>query len=228
MKKYKVILLIIVLFSSFGFSSSIITKEGLVKKIQEFFKKNKTFRGKFTLIRNGISEGGLFFYQAPSRFKMVFAYSESFKIEFKTIVSTGRQLWVYLPSLKVVMDQDLSRAGANIGYTGAGLGFRRLIRKYSYEFLNNDSLLKNIAGIKEPVRILRLYMSRSFSGFKEIQFFVREDGFILKSRAVTQSDKVIELIRYDVKLNIDIDKRHFIFRVPKDAQIIRNPLVSSG
>jgi outer membrane lipoprotein-sorting protein len=228
MKKYKVILIITLLFSSFAFSSSIITKEALVKKIQEFFKKNKTFRGKFTLIRKGMSESGLFFYQAPGRFKMVFAFTEEFKIEFKTIISTGKQLWVYLPSLKVVMDQDLTRGASNIAYSGAGLGFRRLIRKYSYEFLNNDNSLKTVPGLNEPVRILRLYMSRSFSGFKEIQFFVREDGFILKSRAVTQDDKIIELIRYDIKLNIDIDKRHFIFRVPKDAQIIRNPLVSSG
>ncbi len=208
-------------------AANIVTKETLVKKIQSFFAINKTVTGEFFLKRDNLLERGIFYFKAPNKFKMVFGFNTGFKIEEKTIVSTGKQLWVYLPSIKVVINQDISRAQGNIAYSGSGIGIRRLIKKYDYDFYNNDSSLKNEPGVDEPVRILRLYRPKSFTGFNEILLYVREDGFILKSRGVTDKNKVIELVRKSIKLNVEVDNKHFVFRVPQDAQIIRNPLVGS-
>lgn len=220
-----IIILIISLFSNV-YSDNIITKEALIKKIKNFFKKYKTIKGNFILIRNGRVERGEFFYKSPNRFKMKFAfYSHDPNAVGKTIVSNGKNIWVYLNSLNVVVDQRIQGATQNIAYSGAGFGIRRLIGKFKVQFLNNDNKLKRVPGLKEPVRILQLNRSRSFTGFKEILLFVRKDGFIAKSRAITNTNRAIELIRTNIKLNVDISDKEFIFRIPKNAQIIKNPLV---
>ncbi len=239
MKSKKIILikkLIVVILLSMSFlimqtkslfSANVLTKEALVKRIQNFFKKTKTITGNFTLIKGRYVERGVFFYKSPNKFKMIFGYyAGGFKIETKTILMDGDQLWAYLPSIKAVVDQDIKKISGNIAYSGSGLGIRRLINKYNYSFYKGDNSLKTEAGLKSKVRVLRLFKPRSFTGFKEILLFVRNDGFIAKARAITIENQVFELIRTNIKLNVDIDNKHFVFRVPKDAQIFRNPLVS--
>ncbi len=226
----RTILIFIVAFSFIAhgviFSANVLTKEALVKNIQNFFKKHRTMKGDFILRRGLYAETGVFFIKAP-KFKMIFGHwNGKFKIENKTIVMDGGQLWAYLPSLKAVINQDISKVSGNIAYSGAGLGIRRLINKYHYKFFRGDNNLKKEAGLNTKVRILRLYKPKSFTGFKEIFLYVRDDGFIAKARAITNKNRVLELIRKNVKLNVDIDNKHFIFRVPKDAQIFKNPLVS--
>ena len=225
-KKLFIIILLIALIFSNVYSDNIVTKEALIKKIKNFFKKYKSLKGNFILIRNGRVERGEFFYKSPNRFKMKFAfYSNDPNAVGKTIVSNGKNIWVYLRTLNVVVDQRIQGATQNIAYSGAGFGIRRLIGKFKVQFLNNDNKLKRVPGLKEPVRILQLNRSRSLTGFKEILLFVRQDGFISKSRAIANRNKAIELIRINVKLNIDISDKEFMFKIPKDAQIIKNPLV---
>ena len=198
--KRKLLLFVLLFFSFIQIATSAtgVSKEIIIERIKKFLKSATSFKGDFILTTNGNVERGIFFYKSPNRFKMVFN-PELKPDKQKTIVSNGKNLWVYIPHMKVVIDQDITSASENLAFSDAGLGIQRLIKKFKYDFYNNDNSLKNDQSINQSVRILRLSEPTTFSSFKEILLYITENGFIVKSKATTNDNKVIELIRTNYK-----------------------------
>lgn len=218
-----VFIFLLTFVANISYSQDIAT---VINQINEFFKQNKTLKGNFELIEGRSKSKGYFIFKNPHYFKMVFGSKKRNEEFQKRIISDGKTLWVYLPRLGIVVDQDLNELSP-IGISTPALGIRRIIQHYDYRFDENNSKLRKVKGLDHEVYIIELTAKSSKYGFKKIYFYVREDGFITKSVAINDSKKKFILIRKDVELNPEVDENEFRREVPKNARVIKNPFVSN-
>jgi len=141
------------------------------------------------------------------------------------IVSNGKIMWLYIPSLRVVAEQDLKSSG---GFFSAGTksGLKRLFSKYHYRFASKDQpeLLKN--GKKMYTLLLKQRESRT--GFRTIKLWISEEFFIKKAVGKTSDGKNIEIEFKNIKIGIDLPKGIFKFRIPKGVKLLKNPMITES
>ncbi len=139
------------------------------------------------------------------------------------IVSNSNYLYIYIPSLKVVVQQSLSENTESTllaGTTEAGL--TRLIDEYSFSFYESSSL-QPFDGIQ--AYHLKLVQKRPKVGFKTMNIWVSEEGLILQSNGVSPNGVSVSLTFQNIHTNTEQPDYIFDFEIPPDAQIIRNFLV---
>ncbi len=220
-----IILIVLGIQATYSQEKSDVKASDVIDKINEFFKENTSLKGDFDLIVNGRVSKGYFLFKHPHFFKMVFGSKKGSEANKKRIISNGKILWIYLPGSRLVVEQDLKRTLDSIEVPSNLLGIRRLIRHYTYKFENNNPALRQIDGLSEKTYVLQLAGKNEDYGFEKLLFYVRADGFIVKSVAVRNKKKFV-LIRRNVKLKPNIDDREFLRKVPRNARIIKNPFVS--
>jgi len=139
------------------------------------------------------------------------------------IVSNGNLLSIYIPALKVVVQQSLAESTeSNLLTSQSEFGLRKLFDEYSFSFFDTSSL--------QPFRNtnayhLKLTQKRPKVGFKTMDLWVSENGLILQSNGVSQNGIRVSLTFSNIKTNTEIPDYIFDFEIPADAQIIRNLLV---
>ena len=222
MKKIKIILLALIIFALNSNLFSISTSE-LINKVNQFFIVNKSFKGKFELYEGKKKSNGYFLYKTPNYFKMVFGDEKGSEENKKRIISDTKTLWVYLPHLRVVIDQDLSNIDDSSNISTQDLGFRKFISHYDCQFENNDSRLKRVRDLADKSYVLELKSKNEGFGFEKLIFYIREDGFIIKSVAYDHEKNVYTLIRTDIQLNAKIEDSQFNRTTPERAKVIKNP-----
>ncbi len=222
MKIKKMLGILILLLITVQNLSSQSTKD-IVDKIDSFYNSNTSLKGDFELQENKVTSKGYFVYKAPF-FKMVFSSEKGNEEYKKRIISDGKVLWIYLPKLSVVIEQDLKNFSSS-GITTQMLGIRRILSQYNYKFKDNDPNPKSVPGLTSKVNILVLTPKDTWTGFKKILFYVREDGFVAKSVAETKKNRYV-LIRKNVILNPEVNENEFKREVPKNTRLIKNPFVS--
>jgi len=218
-----VFMCIIILFigtNGYGLSSS-----GLIELVNEFFKKNTSLKGNFEMYDGRQFSSGYFLFKVPQYYKMVFSHIKGNEIHKKRIITDGKTLWMYLPHLKLVIDQDL-KGLSPVQISTTMLGIRRLVKHYHYKFEGNNPNLHFVRGLKVKVYALELQAKDDRMGFKKIVFYIRKDGCIVKTTAITRKNKIITLIRKNIVLNAKIEDKEFRREVPRKAKVIKNPFLS--
>ncbi len=224
-----IVFLLIILSVELGYG---LTTDSLIKRINNFFKNIHSYNGDFELHDGKSLSKGYFMFKQPHFFKMVFAKKGSDEEKVKRIISNGTTLWIYYPKSpfgQIVIEQDLKSAlESSITIPAKSLGIRRLIRDYNIQFENNNADLRSVDKLADKVYILELNGKNKNYGFKKLFFYVRQDGFIVKTVAMAydKGNRKFIFIRKNVVLNNKIADKEFTRKVPKDAKVIRNPFVS--
>lgn len=224
MKKVHIIIILFLINIQSLFSK---TPADIIKQINSFFELSKTLKGDFVLYEGKRLSKGYFLFKAPHFFKMVYGLKKGNEINKKRIISDGKRLWVYLPRSHYVIDQDLKTLGTEKPISAQILGILRFKSNYNFKFEHNDSSFKIRTGLKEKTYLLRLESKNKSYGFKKLLFYVREDGFIIKTVAETYNNKkTFILIRKNVQINPEIKDKEFRRVMPKNTRVIKNPFVS--
>lgn len=165
---------------------------------------------------------------AHYRGRMKYKEANKILIEFEepkgqVIVSDGTFLTIYIPYLKVVVQQSLSESTESTLLTTASeTGLRKLFDEYSFSFFD--------ASTTQPFRNTKAYhmkldQKRPKVGFKTMDLWVSEKGHILQSNGVSQNGIRVSMTLSNIKINTELPDYLFKFEVPADAQIIRNIIV---
>ena len=225
-KIYALTLIIsIFLFSAagaFAYKFEFITVSDVVKKIQEKFGSLESYQASFRIVSEKMDkkrvQQGTISYKASNRLLINF-YSPS----GQKIVSNGKMMWIYIPSMNVVAEQDLKNdSGIFSAQTKSGL--RRLFSKYHYRFDGKEQPEPQSDGSKQYTLLLKQKESRS--GYRNLKLWVSEDYMIQRAKGETSSGKKVDISFSQIKTNLDLPNGMFKFDVPGRARVIKNPMIS--
>ncbi|HEY1405864.1 MAG TPA: outer-membrane lipoprotein carrier protein LolA [Spirochaetota bacterium] len=155
-------------------------------------------------------------------------YPDKLLVEFsipagQRIVANDRTMWIYMPSLNVVAEQDLNNADASL-FSGTKSGLSRLFNKFHYKFDAKDQPSADADGKKYYTLFLKQKESRS--GYRTLKLWISEDYLIKKAVGETSSGKKVEIEFSNIKTNENFPNGIFKFDVPSQARVIKNPMMA--
>jgi outer membrane lipoprotein carrier protein len=199
------------------------TVSDIVKKVRKKFSDMESYQADFKIVSeklgNKAYKNGRIIYKATDKMLIEFANPSGQKI-----VSDGKRLWVYIPSMNVVAEQDMRSDSASIFSSATGSGLKRLFTKYHYKFASRNQPEKQSDGSMQYTLFLKQRESRS--GFRTIKLWISEDFLIKKAVGESSTGKMIEINFTNIKSNFEVSSGVFQFDIPSQAKIIKNPLIS--
>jgi len=197
---------------------NIVTVNDIKRTMSENFEKIKDYTADFIWINGDAHYNGKIKYKKPEKILLDFE-----KPEEQKIVSDGKTLYIYIPHLKVVVEQSLSESvESSILTTSSLTGLSRLFNEYSFSFFDTSSI-QNFNNTQAYHLIL--HQKSPQVGFKSMDMWVSKNGLILQTNGVSPNGTRVSLTFSNIRINSEIPDYIFDFEVPADAQIIRNIIV---
>ncbi len=199
------------------------TVTDVVKKVKKKFSELESYQADFKIMSdklgNKSNKSGRISYKASNKMLIEFSNPPGQKI-----VSDGKSMWIYIPSMNVVAEQDLKSDSGTIFSSTTGNGLKRLFSKYHYKFASKKQPEKQADGSMQYTLFLKQRESRS--GFRTIKLWISEDYIIRKAYGESSTGKTIEIQFSNMKTNIALQNGVFQFDIPSQARIIKNPMIS--
>jgi outer membrane lipoprotein carrier protein len=199
------------------------TVSDVVKKVRKKFSDMESYQADFKIVSEKLGN------KAFKNGRITYKANDKMLIEFinpsgQRIVSDGKRMWVYIPSMNVVAEQDLKSDSGSLFSSATGTGLKRLFAKYHYKFASKNQPEKQSDGSMQYTLFLKQRESRS--GFRTIKLWVSEDFFIKKAVGESSTGKMLEINFSNIKTNLGLSNGMFQFDIPSQARIIKNPLIS--
>jgi outer membrane lipoprotein-sorting protein len=198
--------------------TDIVSVNDIKQVMSDRFNSINDYTGDFKWVNGESHYSGKIRYKKPDKILLTFDDPQDQKI-----VSNGSVLYIYIPYLKVVVQQSLGESTESAllaSSSEAGLG--KLFDEYAFSFYDSSSLQPYKGMLAYH---LKLTQKTAKVGFKRMDLWVSEDGLILQSNGVSPNGISVSLIFSNVQLNTELPDYIFDFEVPVDAQIIRNLIV---
>jgi outer membrane lipoprotein carrier protein len=221
--KSAIILLSVILFSgtTWAYKFDFVTVSDVVTKVRKKFSKVDSYQANFSITskrgRKVNRQTGVLKYKSPNKLLIEFYSPRDQKI-----VSDGKMMWIYIPSMNVVAQQDLK---SDTGLFGSGTrsGLRRLFSKYHYRFLSKKQPEETPQG---TFYTLFLKQKESRSGFKTLKLWINSDYMISKAQGETTTGKTITIDLSKINTQVNHPTGIFRFSVPARARVITNPMIA--
>lgn len=165
-----------------------------------------------------------------AHYKGTISYKKANKIliefeepEDQIISSNGSFLYIYIPYLKVVVQQSLGEeTESELFTTTSKAGLTKLFDEYAFSFYDTSSpqLFRNTMAYH-----LKLEQLKPKVGFKRMDIWVSTNGLILQSNGTSPNGLNVSLTFSNTRINTELPDYIFEFEVPADAQIIRNIII---
>jgi chaperone LolA len=222
---YTSLFVAMMLFAAAGlnaFKFDFTTVSDIVDNIKKNFGKIESYQANFSIVseKTGktIRQAGTIRYKANN--KLNIEYNQPYG---QKIVSNGKMMWIYIPSMNVVAEQDLN-SESGIFTPGTKNGLNWLFSKYHYRFASKDQPEVQDDGTKRYTLILKQKESRS--GFRKMKLWVSERYFIVRAQGETSTGKKMDITFTDLKTNVSMPNALFKFDIPARARVIKNPMIS--
>lgn len=226
MKKYFlatcVILASFFTVNAFAYKFDFVTVSDVVNNIKKNYSNMESYQANFTILSvkgdKKATQTGVLRFKSSDKLLMEF-----YQPSRQKIVSDGKMMWIYIPSMNVVAEQDLM-SDSGLFTSGSEAGLNRLFSKYHYRFASKEEPEAMKDGSKMYTLVLKQKESRG--GYKTINLWVSENFFIQKAEGYTSSGKKVEITLTDIKTNVDLPNGIFKFDIPATARVIKNPMIS--
>ncbi|MDY6967515.1 MAG: outer-membrane lipoprotein carrier protein LolA [Spirochaetota bacterium] len=200
-----------------------ITVSDIVKRVKKKFSEIESYQANFiittTKLESKSNQSGLVMYKAPSKIRIEFYVPYGQKV-----ISNGQTMWIYIPSMNVVAEQDLKSDNNSLFLTGTKSGLNRLFQKYHYKFASKKQPNEQSDGTMNYTLILKQRESRS--GFRNLKLWIDENYIITQAHGETSTGKSVKIQLANIKTDVDITNGKFHFDIPSKARIIKNPIIS--
>ena len=210
-------------FEAQSYKFEFITVSDIVKKIKKRFSEIDSYQANFKIVSEKFGskayQQGLLKYKASNKILVEFHKPYGLKV-----ISNGETMWIYIPSMNVVAEQDLKADYNTIFFSGTKSGLRRLFSKYHYRFATKEQPEKQPDGTRKYTLLLNQRESRS--GFRTLKLWVQEDYLITKAHGESTTGKSIAIEFSNIKIGVNLPNGIFKFDIPSKARIIKNPIVS--
>lgn len=197
---------------------NIVSINDIKNTMSEKFESINDYTADFEWINGNVYYYGSIQYKKPDMILINFIEPQEQKI-----VSNGKTLYIYIPYLKVVVQQSLSEGiESTILETTSEEGLAKLFEEYSFSFFDSSGLqpFGNVMAYH-----LMLQQKKPQVGFKKMNIWVSQNGLILQSNGNSPGGVNVSLSFSNIRLNTELPDYIFDFEVPVDAQIIRNLII---
>jgi len=199
-----------------------VTVSDVVKKVKKKFGETGTYQASFSILTEKMGkkkrQSGIVKYKSSNRLLILFTSPQGQKI-----ISNGKMMWLYIPSMNIVAEQDL-RYDSGIFSSGTKDGLNRLFSKYHYRFASSDQPEKMKDGTKLYTMLLSQKESRS--GYRKMKLWISEDYFIVRAVGETSTGKKVDIKFSNIKTGISLPNGIFKMDIPARARVIKNPMIS--
>ena len=225
-KKYfttaSILMLIFFSANTFAYKFEFTTVSDVVNATKKKYSSLKSYQANFTIVSDKggkrVTQTGVLKFKSSDKLLMEFSSPSRQKL-----VSNGQMMWIYIPSMNVVAEQDLT-SESGLFTSGSEAGLNRLFSKYHYRFASKEEPETMKDGSKQYTLVLKQKETRG--GYKTINLWISEDYFIQRAEGFTSSGKKIEITLSDIKTDVDLPNALFKFDIPGSARIIKNPMLS--
>jgi len=208
--------------NAFAYKFDFVTVSDIVNNTKKTYSKLESYQANFTILSDKggkkVTQTGILRFKSSDKLLMEF-----YQPSRQKIVSDGKMMWIYIPSMNVVAEQDLM-SDSGLFTSGSEAGLNRLFSKYHYRFASKDEPETMKDGSKVYTLVLKQKESRG--GYKTINLWISENFFIQKAEGYTSSGKKVEITLSDIKINVDLPNGIFKFDIPATARVIKNPMIS--
>jgi len=208
--------------NAFAYKFDFVTVSDIVNNTKKTYSKLESYQANFTILSDKggkkVTQTGILRFKSSDKLLMEF-----YQPSRQKIVSDGKMMWIYIPSMNVVAEQDLM-SDSGLFTSGSEAGLNRLFSKYHYRFASKDEPETMKDGSKAYTLVLKQKESRG--GYKTINLWISENFFIQKAEGYTSSGKKVEITLSDIKINVDLPNGIFKFDIPATARVIKNPMIS--
>ncbi len=208
---------------SYAYKFDFITVTDIVKKVKKRFSEIHSYQANFTIVSQKlgktIHQSGVVRYKAENKMAIDFYGGGNHRI-----ISNGKLMWIYIPSMSVVAEQSLKSDSTSLFSSGTKSGLNRLFSKYHYKFATKDQPEIQPDGSKKYV--LQLKQKESRAGFRSLKLWISEGFLITKAYGETATGKKVELEFSNIKTDVSLPNSLFKFDIPGRARVIKNPMIS--
>lgn len=207
---------------TYAFKFDFTTVSDIVDNIKKTFGKIDSYQANFSILSEKagktIRQTGTIKYKSNNKLRIEFTQPYGQKI-----ISNGKMMWIYIPSMNVVAEQDLD-SESNIFAPGTRTGLTWLFSKYHYRFASKEQPETMDDGTKRYTLILKQKESRS--GYRTMKLWVSERYFIVRAEGETSTGKKVDITFSNLKTNVDLPNGIFKMDIPAQARVIKNPMIT--
>jgi chaperone LolA len=200
-----------------------VTVTDIVKKVKKRFSEIDSYQADFTInsskLGRQLHQTGMVKYKSANKMMVDFTSPQQHRI-----VSNGKTMWIYIPSMNVVAEQSLKSDSTSIFSSGTKSGLRRLFSKYHYKFASKDQPVQMADGSKRYV--LDLKQKEASGGFRTLKLWISENFLITKAAGQTAAGKDVEIEFNNIRTDVSFPNSMFKFDIPSGARVIKNPMIS--
>ena len=220
------ILSVVFAFSTFLFAQdadtaetiSIVTVNDVKQLMSDTFDSVEDYIADIEWVNGNTTYTGTLSFKKSNKLLIEFIEPEN-----QVISTDGLFLYIYIPYLKVVIQQSLGEdTESTLLATTSEAGLRKLFDEYSFSFYDSSSF--QLFGGTMAYH-LKLEQKRPKVGFRQMDMWVSRNGYILQSNGKSPNGLDVSLTFTNVRINSELPDYIFEFEVPADAQIIRNIIV---
>jgi outer membrane lipoprotein carrier protein len=218
-------LVVIVSFISYSvaYKFDFTTVSDVVKKVREKFSSIDSYQANFKINSDKMgkrsAQSGTVRYKSSSRLLVEFDQPYGQKI-----VTSGNTMWIYIPSMNVVAEQDLKSSSDSLFTSNTASGLQRLFSKYHYKFASREQPEPQADGSKKYTLMLQQKESRS--GFRTLKLWISEDYLITRASGETSNGKKVDIDFSNIRTDVDLPNGLFKFDIPSKARVIKNPMIA--
>lgn len=214
---YKVVLfLLLTFYPSLGTAANMALDE-IVSKLQKNYQTMRDYRANFsqeTKIKaypRSQKSSGEVFYKKPGRMRWNYE-----KPEKREIVTDGKTLWMYTPSLNQVMKADFSMTNQSRTAQAFLSGMGNLKEDFNIAFDNE-------AGEGADYRLI-LTPKDEAEALKSLVITVDSSNFNIKRSEMTDLYDNVTIVTFNgLKMNSGLDDSIFDFKMPEGVEIVTPP-----
>ena len=199
------------------------TVSDVVKKIKDRYAGIECLTTEFTMESDKggrkTTRSGLIRTRYPN-YLMVDFYSPA----GQKIVSDGDTLWMYIPSMNIVAEQDLKDDEGGLFSSNSRTGLQRLFTRYHYKFAQKEQPSAGPDGKKYYSIFLQQKESRS--GYRTIRIWVDENYYVTRAEGETSAGKKVRISFNKIQTDKEYPKGIFKLDKPASARVVKNPMLA--
>ena len=195
-----------------GQTQLITTADEFLEFVAQTYSEIRDYTADISITREQSKTNGVISYLAPHNLRIDFSVPAK-----QVLVSDGKDLWIYLPSQDIVLQQSMRPSSLGIGIANSA-GLSLLKSNYSASFLSSPAP-ELISGTSEQGIHLKLVWNSSTEHFKEIIMAISDNGYIRMISGTTVRDEIIRFDFTNIQINQGVPATRFDYDPPASASL---------
>ena len=195
--------------------------------VSENYASVEDYQADIEIRREKTEMKGVLFYKSPDMIRINFSEPED-----QVLSLDGELLSIYIPKLKVIMEQKVEKEGSVVS-SGASLatkeGLKLLKQNYSIAYLKSPEAvnLDEEDPDSEKVVKLKLIWRSTDESFRQIDLSIGENGLIRRMVGYDEEYNEMQFDFMNIIVNQNIPDARFKFDGPASANVYDNFLFDS-